>query len=312
MPDPNEPPPEEVPTPRGTRGPMFNNQYILQAVVASQPSVDRDLTDSWSDPVEFLRKRYGLVELSGQVDHGRDPNFPMGLGLCKGPIDTSAASLFESVVQPAHLPYECDLSHSYMPAEDVFPHWSPNSVLTICPVKEGYLVTINGRTVCPWKLLVNDPLTLLQIEREGWHLQRDGLVDNLIRKGLLFQILYPSCQSSTPPHADADPPLHTEGRPPTYADYLTYCLNVEVFFRLHPHAHAAALCVGGILWRIAIDALPPPAEHQIIRPFHPGGCTQHIVNGQHYWTPSLSVEEQEKIVGVFKWARKSHQEKEKK
>jgi len=305
MPDPNEPPP----TPRGTRGPIFNNQHILQAVVASQPSVDRDLTDSWSDPVEFLRKRYGLVELSGQVDHGRDPKFSLGLGLCKGPIDTSAISLFESVVQPAHLPYECDLSHSYMPAEDVFPHRSPNSTLTICPIKEGYLVTVNSGTVCPWKLLVNDPLTLLQIEREGWHLQRDGLVVNLIRKGLPFQILYPSCQSSTPP--PSTPSASHEGSP-TYADYLTYCHYVANFFRLHPHAHAAALCAGGILWRIAIDALPPPAEHQIIRPFHLGGCTQHIVNGQHYWTPTLSEGEQEKIVGVFKWARKSHQEKEKK
>jgi hypothetical protein len=88
-------------------------------------------------------------------------------------------------------------------------------------------------------------------------------------------------------------------------DYLAHRLDVAQFFTLYPHAHAAALCAGGILWRIAVDALPLPAEHDLARSFHPDACEMQIVDGKSYWFPKLTEQEENEIVGMYKWARKS-------
>lgn len=292
---------EESSPSQGPCAPIFDNAFLLRSLLASQFSVDRDLVDGWSDADGFLSSRYGLRVLSDEVEHGLPQSFPMALGLCKGPVDLLARCLYLSVVESTPLPRECDLSGDYEPTGDGFPRRSPGCTLGIETHGTGYLVTVNGKTTPPWKLLVEDPLTVVQIEREGWSLQADVLVSNLVRKGLPFKVLYPSCQRGaffkTP-----GPIVHPEGKYPTHADYMAYLLDVADFFKLNPYAHAAALCSGGILWRIAVDVLPLPREEEIVRPFHVQACTEHTANGQRYWTPKLTPEEEEVIVGVYKWA----------
>ena len=146
-----------------------------------------------------------------------------------------------------------------------FPEKPSTTVIRVEWVGREYLLTINNN---PWKLLVNNPLVLLQIEKERWYFQGDGLVSNLVRRGLPFKILYPSCQVDTLFYFHNGSVMHPEGRNPTHADYLTYRLDVAQFFRHYPHAHVAALCSGSILWRIAIDVLPIPAESHLIRSFN--------------------------------------------
>jgi len=53
-----------------------------------------------------------------------------------------------------------------------------------------------------------------------------------------------------------------------------------------------------------VEVLPLPAEGEIVRPFHPQACTEHTIDGQRYWSPKLTLEEEEEIVGVYKWAGK--------
>jgi hypothetical protein len=285
--------------------PSFNGDSLRRSLRTFQFLADVRLVDDWSNIEDFLWKRYGLRELSGQVERVPE-NFPMRLGLCKGAADTSVAELFNSVVDSTPLPAECDISNDYHPVDDGFPRRSPNSVLGVRPLERGYLVTIEDGVNRPWKLYIEDPLTILQIEREGWHLRGDGIVSNLVRKGLPFQVLYAFCQKESRCW-HAGPVVHPEGKSPTYADYLAYLLDVADFFKLYPHAHAAALCAGGILWRVALDVLPLPAEDEIIRPFHFEFCSERTVDGQRYWTPSLTRPEEEVIVGVYMWAGKPKQ-----
>ena len=242
-----------------TGGPKFHSELLKKAHLTGQFSANSDWVDSWSDGEEFLRKRYGLLGSSSKQAHGKGENFPMRLGLSKGPADLSTVDPSESFANSGPLPRECDLSPdcALIGDEFQFPHRSPNSILNICRSdKEEYIVTINDGAAPSWKLLIKDPLTVIQIERERWHLQRDGLVLSMVRKGLPFEILYPACKRGTAFYPHPGPVVHPDGKSPTVMDYRTYRLDLANFFKLYPHAHAAALCAGGILWRVAVDTLP--------------------------------------------------------
>ena len=307
MSNPNNPPPEEGPALSQPPRVPISDDVFFRSPPASRFSVDRDLVNGWSAVDSYLSSRYGLRELSGQVEYGLSENFPVRLGLCRGSVDPSISRLFSSAVDSTPLPHECDLSRDYESVDGVFPHRSPSKVLKINLHEAGYLVTISDKPSRPWKLLIKDPLTLIQIERKGWDLQVNTLVLSLVRNGLPFQVLYPSCQRSGTFHKTRGPVIHPEGKYPTRADYLAYLSDVADFFKSHPHAHVAALCAGGILWRIAVDVLPLPAEGEVVRPFHPRACTEHTVNGQRYWSPKLTLEEEEVIAGVYKWAGKPNE-----
>lgn len=310
--DADEPPPEEeAPIPQVANHPSFNNDRFLQALVDSQFSADVDLVNGWLNEEDFLWKRYGIRACSGQESHGLDKAFPMRLGLQKGPTDLSVHRLFQSLTSKEALPRDCDLSPGYHHTDGGFPRLSHRSVLDVQRTEDGYLVSVSvdGSTRL-WRLLIEDPLTVLQIEREGWDLRSDGLVSSLVRKGIPFEVLYPSCQRSATFHPHPGPIIHPDGRFPTRADYLAYRIDVGEFFQRYPHAYAAALCSGGILWRVAVDVLPFPDERQILRPFHPSACHERVIDGQRYWTPRLNEQEHEEIVGMHKWAGKSGREEE--
>jgi len=306
MPNPNNPPPEEgSPLSQPPCVPVIDDALFLRSPFPFQFSVDRDLANGWTAVDNYLSNRYGLRELSGQVEDGLSENFPIRLGLCKGSVlDLSASRLFSSAVESTALPRECDLSRDYESVDGGFPHRSPSNVLKVDLHETGYLVTISDNPTRPWKLLIEDPLTLIQIEREEWDLQADTLVLNLVLNGLPFNVLYPSCQRSGIFHKTRGPIVHPEGKCPTRVDYMTYLLDVADFFNSHPHAYVAALCAGGIFWRIAVDVLPLPTEREIVRPFNPRACTERTVNGKRYWSPKLTLEEEEVIAGVYKWAGK--------
>jgi hypothetical protein len=224
----------------------------------------------------------------------------MRLGLPKGLVDVSVRNLFEHIVEAKGLApttnWQLSPSHDGEPLA---------GVLTIQHSQDSYVLTVPDQEI-PWKLLIKDPLTLLQIKREGWHLQCDSLILNLVRKGLSFQILYPYHQTGIVFHNNPGPVIHPDGKYPTHTDYLAYRLDVADFFRFFPHAHVAALCTGGILWRIAIDVLAIPPQQDFIRPFHPRACETRFIGGQQYWTPTLLPEDEEMIVGTYKWAGKSN------
>lgn len=282
------------------------NVMSLVESLSGRFRVDATLLDIWLDGEEFFEKRYG-VKPSGMLEDPPDRVYK-GVGLPGPRVDLAVVQLWGAIaVQNPMLVDACDLSPQYEPEGSEFPNRSPRSVLNVSLSDSGsYIVAaVDGNR--RWKLLIEDPLTILQIEREGWDLQANNLVPNLIRKGLPLKILYPVNQGGTVFHPHNGPIVHPPGKSPVLVDYLSYQLDLVDFFKFYPHAHVAALCSGGILWRIAVDVLPIPDVHDLIRPFPPECCEPCNISGEQYWTPCLSTFDAEMIVGVYKWSGKPSQ-----
>ena len=277
------------------------------------PPDPNSFVETWPNDDDFLWKWWGL-RVSGVEAHGQEKYFHARVGLCSPCVDVSMVELFSAVIEksPPATNNDCDISPGYELVAGEFPLRplrSPNSVLKVIPFEtQSYLLTIMEGFTRPWKLLIEDPLVLLRIKREGWHLKSDSLVCNLVQKGLRFKVLYPACQDGTALHSNPGPVVHPAGRSPTHADYFTYRLEVAEFFKSNPHTHVAALCAGGILWRITVDVLPIPTEQELVRPFHPLRCDLKMIDGQRYWSPKLTEEEVETIIGVYKWPGESDRE----
>ena len=281
-------------------------ETITAMISVNQFSTDPGLVGIWTDEAEFLQKRWGLV-LSGMSELG-DDFYSMKVGINKHQADLSVKHLFEALVSDGRtsLPAEFDLSPAHEPLENEFPHQSPTSILRVRSYEGIYLVDgVSPR----WKLLIEDPITLLQIEREGWHLPDGNLVSNLVRKGIPFRVLYPLCQDGTVFYPHTGSLVHPPGSSPTHVNYLWYRLEVADFLKLYPHAHTAALSAGGILWRIAVDVLPMPQERDLVRPFHPDCCDQVLVDGKQFYSPTLKEVDVEMIIGMYKWSSKSSKSK---
>jgi hypothetical protein len=302
-PDPNEPLFEEINFPIVAEAPSFSNDALLEGLRSAQFSADGTLANGWLDTDDFLCKQYGLRHLSEMNAEGWPLLFTKRVGFV-GPADVSLVDLYDSVINSTPLPNTCDLSELYDYSAGDFPDRSTNTILNVRAFGGGYLVSVNDGEERPWKLFIKDPLTLVRIEREGWHLRGDDLVSNLVGKGLPFKILYPICQAGGTFYPHPEPPIHPDGRSPTLFDYLAYRLDVADFFTKYPHAYAAALCAGGMLWRIAVDVLPMPTQDQLIQPFHHHAVAQTVIDGKFYWSPCLTAVEEDVIVGIYKWAGK--------
>ena len=270
-----------------------------------QHSPCSELIDAWMCGVDFAQKHWGLV-LSGQTEN-IPATISQALGLHENMDDLAVKRLFQAVTKASSVvPSDCDLSPEH-PYEDTMFLQPSQNTLHIEPVsKEAYLVTVSHPAPKFWKILIEDPIILLRIYREGWHSDPDHLVSNMIRKGLPFKILYPYCQEGSVFHPHGGPVLHPPAKLPTVPDYLAYRLDLVDFFKLYPHAHVAALCSGNIFWRLAIDILPIPEEYNIIRPFHPSCCDTFVFPGSgNYWTPRLNDDDEEMIAGVYRRSGKS-------
>jgi hypothetical protein len=175
--------------------------------------------------------------------------------------------------------------------------------LDVSIVSEGYLLSLNDGRTRHWKLLIEDPLTILQIRRESWDADPDGLVLSLVKNGLPFQVLNTYVSEEASVCARRGPAVRPSGKPPTYEDYLAYCQDLVDLFERCPHAYVAALCAGGILWRIAVGFRPLPTEQHVVQTFHPGACVFRSIGGNIYATPTLTELEEKAIVGVYSWTK---------
>lgn len=251
-------------------------------------------------PVEdFAYKRYGLL-VSGDVVPTAEARWPQRLGL-KGRTLTSYIQLHDSFLQGVWPPKICDLSpdtsHPGFSTRFRGPRiWIRHSTATTL---QGYIITLTRHPPVNWKIFIEDPLTILQIDREGWDHDPDNLVANLVRKGLPFKILNPERlePGSFVPHLNSFPVPHFD-RQLDRADYINYQNEALRFFQAYPHAYAAALSAGGVLRRIAMDVLPSPQESDITRLFHLEACSEAVVNGVHYWTPDLTNAQEDVVIGV--------------
>ena len=104
-------------------------------------------------------------------------------------------------------------------------------------------------------------LTYRQIFRERWGPSLQDITSRLVARGIPFSIFWPS----TPlyHYIPSPPPLSDTRRPPTHVytllDYNAYVRTRIRLFSRRPFLNAA-LCEGGILWRLAIETLRPALD----------------------------------------------------
>ena len=260
------------------------------------------LIRAWRDAENFLAKRFGLIDLSGTL-HQEKSYWSRNLGLPPAQPDENLFYLYEAVVSrhkwPANI---CDLSPETTVSPGIFP--SPNSanLLTLTSTDFGYVITIHDSITRPWKLLISDPLTILQIERERWCSDANNLLTHLVTNGIPFQVLNPNVLRASPFLKHPGPTLHPTGKDPLLIDYFAYRHGLADFLSAYPRARAAALCAGGILWRLSVDVLPLPSETEIVGPFDHRSCISRNIDGITYWTPRLTEQEEQVLVGVYRWA----------
>ena len=281
------------------RPPPFNSDAHLHQMKSVQYQDDSGASNRWEDGGDFLYKRYGLVETSGETSTKKRDLWTRTLGLKRMVPSCNLVTFHDSILCGAWPDIICDLSAGLTKAASLPPR-SPDAAIDISLTSSNYLITL-GRDV-DWKLLIKDPLTILQIKREGWDCDSHALVLNLVEKGIPFQVL--NCRVIKDPdfYDHKGPVIHPTGKSPTLIDYLAYRHELAEFFRHCPHAYAAALSAGGIMWRLAVDVLPFPHEDDLTRPFNGMGCTSVTVNGIRYWSPKLTIREEDFIAGLFKWS----------
>ena len=282
--------------------PSFNSGAHLSQLLRAQCDAPSGLVSVWNSMGDFIYGRYGAAFISDKKDTSKHDTWSARLGI-KGTPPHSVVELYDGFMKGSWGNGICDLSLD--PSDScLFLPRSPGTALRTSRISnpQGYLITVvRGRNV-DWKLLIRDPLTLVQIEREGWNLDPHALIITLIKKGVPFQILNPRKLEGAQFYDHPGPVTHPFGKEPQYIDFLEYRQELGAFFAHYPHAYAAALSAGGILWRITMDVLPIPDEFDITRQFHPSGCISLTIDGEKYWSPQLTRLEEDVIVGVYKWA----------
>ena len=253
--------------------------------IGSERSISH-LVTMWKDPRVFLYKRYGLSDFSTPCDRGLPRIRPHVLGYNADVAHASAFDLHKSVIDNVR-PSPIELRLKFI-----------TDFLDISVVDGRYLLSLHNKRTRSWKVLVEDPLTVLQMERERWDRSPEDFILNLVKAGLPFQLLQ-GCVSEGPA-ATKDLGLHFLHRSPNLEGYQDYRSGLPGFFKRNPHAYAAALCAGGILWRIAMDAHPFPTEKDIVRSFHHTACISRTVNDHKFWTPQLTTLEEQAIIGTCK------------
>ena len=257
--------------------------------------------DLWRDMAEFLYSRYGVSYISEVTDPSKDSTWSMVLGICCTP-PASLVRLYNQVTVGRWPLGICDLSPDLIHASLLTGQPCNSAILTTrLPGSQGHLISVAEGWNVGWRLIVWDPLTVLQIKREGWVDPHD-LINGLIKKGAPFRILNPQKLEGPQFHGDPGSIVVRASEQPQNQrlSYFTYRQQLRQFFIRCPHAYGAALAAGGILWRIATDVLPSPNGTDVVRPFHRDLCVSSFIDGKEYWTPRLTGLEKDVVVGIYK------------
>lgn len=255
----------------------------------------------WRDTGEFLYSRYGVTYISEVTDASKDSTWSAVLGVCCTPPE-SLVHLYNWVTAGQWPLGICDLSpdliHGSLLTSQPFD--SPIRT-TRLPGSQGYLISVAEGWNVGWRLIIWDPLTVLQIKREYWVDPHD-LINGLIKKGAPFRILNPEKLEESQFHGDPSFIVGPGNEQPRHErlTYPAYQQQLRRYFIRYPHAYGAALSAGGILWRIAMDVLPSPSGADVVRPFHRNLCVSLFVDGEEYWTPRFTLLEKDVVVGIYK------------
>lgn len=153
-----------------------------------------------------------------------------------------------------------------------------------------------------WLLLVDSAATAVQCLRQCWGPSRHDVARRLLEMGIPFRTLR-ALHHLPLPRQPSGPYIglgwRSQAYKPDLVDYASYTSARNALLRL-PHARAALL-KGGILWRLAMEALE--ANDALQGPsdiVYSHGCSITSSTGTRLWDDDLTQDESELICGVYK------------
>jgi hypothetical protein len=152
-----------------------------------------------------------------------------------------------------------------------------------------------------WFVVFDNALSAVECLRRPEYKPED-IVSRLIRQGIPFRTIItgPSPPARRPPLFFFGLGYCQNGYKPTTVDYAAYERAQDDFLR-GPRGRAA-LMKGGIVWRLAMQALHPdvviagPSESV----YESGICFVEEESGKHWWDDDLTEDEKNLICGVYK------------
>lgn len=150
----------------------------------------------------------------------------------------------------------------------------------------------------PWHLIVESPTTAMEIIRRGWGPTKADIARELVRRGIAFRTVLESRLTSPQPETPGVAlGVFPFGYKPTVRDYLHYEQRRDHLFQ-QPYGRAA-LMMGGIVWRLAIESLG--MEEVLLGPsFTSGHHFQILLEDQSAVDDCLSSDDLDVICGVYK------------
>lgn len=180
-------------------------------------------------------------------------------------------------------------------------------------VRKGSCYIVDSEEPARWRLVVDNAAVAVLIIRHRWGPNIRDVVAELLKRGVAFHTYF--SRPTDLAYNDAHHHLSLSWRqiglgkhydsPGLAGDYNSY-VNVRNNFLQETHACRAALLYGGIVWRIAMDALGYEyALDEVLRgPSEDcvdfGGIPQYLVDGTELWDDALSEDELDLICGVYK------------
>ena len=149
-----------------------------------------------------------------------------------------------------------------------------------------------------WCLALCDPISVLQIFHQGWHVDPLLLVMRLLSCGVALNTFFTRLQDEPPPLASplSRVPVQLDWRT---TNYDTYELARNIFLS-RPYA-CAALLKGGIVRCLAREHLDiVPAAGGPSQDMFTFGTPLHSTNGCLFWDDDIDGSEMDFICGVYK------------
>jgi hypothetical protein len=155
----------------------------------------------------------------------------------------------------------------------------------------------NGQKIL---LAVHEPLSILQLFRDGTSLNLHDVLGQLLCNGSQFTALYPKTQPPTHPcFSILSCPVREAGWSPRTEEFQAYMSRLKTFFLERPYALAAALSRGGIAWRVAQEVLGTEGSISALRNMYPDQSPSIKTSWGTHWFHQLSEGEWFCLVGGY-------------
>ena len=174
--------------------------------------------------------------------------------------------------------------------------------------REVYLISprhVDGAGDWPWQLVVESSLTAAEIIRRRWGLHKTNVVRELAKRGIPFRtlLLAPSAPLSLPSEMEqglrSGLGVRWSGFRISPEEYAVYEDKRNEHLLRYSHTIQAALCAGGIIWRLTMERLPPVLAVEGPQGEHDHQATV-LLDGRTHVTDALTQHEEDLICGVYK------------